>query len=546
MNPYTPDALARMTVEELESLEQDLLKWEKDDRKENALLYYRPVSERAMAIHQCRAKTVGIFGGNRSGKTTTPLVEAVCLATGTIPYSLQDCPEFVAKFKGPIQIRIICESLTTTLHQVMLRKMKWWMWNGYGMPGSSQGHYGWVPKDCLVDGQWEGSWAEKLRTLRLLYRDPTNRSVVDGESTIQFLSKDQDVSDHASGEFHLIIMDEPPSYAIYQESVARVMSLGGRLFVDMTWPSDPSFPCEWIFDEIYDKKDPNIAVFNLFTTENPNVDQAEISLRASQMSEAEKQVRIYGQPIRFSNRIHPLFTDQAQTWCFGCGKVVIADGGKCMTCQMSETVEFSHVESFDVDPRWAVVLVLDPHPRKPHMLSYWAVDPHDDLWCIGEVEISESPMLVKRACDDFQQAHSLPAPSLQLMDPNMGGSPSGTSRETTWQDEFRAVGFDFQLADDSEVGRARINDYLVPDRYTKRPRLHWHPRCVTSRTQFKRYVWDDYRKQDERDQKQKAKTKHDDFPTMLKYLMNSSPNYRMLKGGMSRVSLYQGEMRRGY
>lgn len=552
MSVLTPKALEGMSLDQLAKLEGEILSWEKEDRKENAILYYQPVSERAKAIHACTAKTVGIFGGNRSGKTTTPLVEAVCLATGTIPPSLSDCQAFLGKFRGPIQIRIVCESITTTLHQVMLRKLKWWVWNGFGRPGSMQGHYGWVPKDCLIDGSWESSWSEKLRTLRLLYRDPERRSVIEGESSIQFMSKDQDVSDHASGEFHLIIMDEPPSYAIFQESVARVMSLGGRLFVDMTWPSDPAFPVEWIFDEIYDKgqpgpnKDPNIECFNLYTTENPNVDQTEINLRASQMSDTEKQVRIYGQPIRFSNRIHPLFTDQAQHWCFFCGKVVLVEAGRCLSCQGQEIVSFSHVEAFEYKPTWPVICLLDPHPRKPHMLAYWAVDPHDDLWCVGELEVSESPLEVKKRCDDFENDHHLLV-AQRWMDPNMGRSPSGTTREITWQDEFGAVGLEFDLADDSEVGRSRVNEYLKPSPATLRPRMIWHPRCTTGIIQFKRFVWDDYRKSEERDQKQRPKPKHDDFPALARYLLNTEPCFRYLKGGYGSVKMCQdGPGRKGY
>ena len=527
----TPQLIPSLSDDDLAALTGDLAAWEKQDRQENALYYYVPVSERARAIHQCQAKTIGIFGGNRSGKTSTPLAEAVALATGTVPASLAQDPAFLAKFKGPLQVRVICSSITTNLHQVMLRKLKYWMWNGAGRPGSGQGHYGWVPKECLIDGQWEGSWSEKLRTLRLLYRQPQNHAEIEGESSIQFMSSEQEVEHHASSEFDIIILDEPPPYEVFQESVARVISKGGRIFVDMTWPSDPTAPVDWLFDEIYDKKgDPNVAVFNLFMTENPNIDQAEVALRAAQMPETERQVRVYGQPIRFSNRIHPVFTDQPQQWCYTCGKVVIHQGQECLTCHGTDTVTFCHVEGFDHTPAWPVLCLLDPHPRKPHMLAYWALDPHDDLWCVGDLLVDGIPAEVQRRCEEFEAQFHVHV-AQRWMDPNAGRTPVGASRSVTWQDEFANVNLRFDLADDSDVGRQRINEYLIPDRHTLRPRMIWHPRCETSIRQFKRYCWDEDARAEMRGHKQRPKTQHDDFPTIAKYLLNTNPTFSSLKAG---------------
>lgn len=58
----------------------------------------------------------------------------------------------------------------------------------------------------------------------------------------------------------------------------------------------------------------------------------------------------------------------------------------------------------------------------------------------------------------------------RIMDPNMGRSPSSaTQRNKTWQDEFDQVGLQFDLADDGEVGRHTINEYLKPDGMTDAP-----------------------------------------------------------------------------
>ena len=54
------------------------------------------------------------------------------------------------------------------------------------------------------------------------------------------------------------------------------------------------------------------------------------------------------------------------------------------------------------------------------------------------------------------------------------------------------------------------------------------PRCDKTIFQLKRFLWDDYKRGNEHDLKQKPKSKHSDFPTLLKYIVNSSPTFRSL------------------
>lgn len=527
------DALSKMSLDELDAMKREALEWEHQDRRENALLYYKPNSAKALAFHRSTAKTLAIFGGNRSGKTETALAEICALATGVFPESLAHEKTFTSKFRGPIKIRIICESLTANLYEVMIAKLRWSEWNGNGDPGTAQGHYGWIPKKCLIESEWETSWSEKFRILRFKCFDPKNPNRVLGESRIQIMSDEQE--HHKSAEYHIILMDEPPSYRVWKESIRRVMSVGGRIYLSMTWPDDPSFAIEWLFDEVYEKsqpgpnKDPEIDSFNFYTTENPNIDQKEVSLRASQMSEVDKQLSIYGQPIRFGNRVHALFTDQEQTWCFKCGRVTIADHGECTTCHSINTAELLHVKPFDPRAGWPSVLLLDPHPRKPHMGLIVQIDPSDDWWVLDELIVTGDPVQFKTVVDAREREHKIRF-SRYLMDPNMGGSPAGTNREVTWQTEFQRAELPFELADDGAPGRSIVDERLKPDRHTLRPRLIVHPRCVTTILQMKRWCWNEDRNPDRKGLRQTPDDKHSDFPTLLKYLANDFPTFNGYRG----------------
>jgi hypothetical protein len=530
-----PKDLAQLTDDELLSLTNDALHFAKQDRQEWQLSYYKPASARALKIHLSTAHLIGIGGGNRSGKTDTNLAEAAIQATGIIPESLRGVyPR--EKLRGPITIRVVCESHTTTLAPVILHKLNYTNWNGLDTQGGERGHWGWIPKACLVQESWEKSWKESKRQLTTLCRDPDHPDRVLGYSVWQFMSHDQDPAKFASGEFHLVVIDEPPKYSIYRENRARIMSVGGRMLLGMTWPDDPTIPVDWIFDEIYDigqagpKKHPDVEWIELNTLENPNIDQASVAREASAMTETERACRIGGKPIRFSNLIHPIFTDTDSWWCFGhCNAEVLVQDGACVTCQSKDVEWYNHVGPIPVVRSLPTVFLLDPHPRKPHMFCYVQVDPHDDYQVVYADGVNGEPVDVARETKQLEQRMGLLV-AKRLMDPHMGKQPR--KRDMTWQEEFASEDLYCELASDSEVGRARVNEYLKPDPHTKRPRLRFdEEHCAPAIYQIKRFSWDDFKHMDNRDQKQEPRKKYDDYPALLRYLLNDLPLHSVLRYG---------------
>ena len=530
--------LTALPDEEFQRLLAGVVTLTQEDRKQNAILYYSPASPRAQLAHDSRSKVLGIGGGNGSSKTETMLVEIIMCATGVFPYSQRHLIK--DKFRGPIHARLTVESLTTTLEPIILPKLMWWRWTGVDSPGGERGHWGWVPKNCLLDGEWDKSYSHKLRILRLVCRDPENPERSLGESTIQFMSVDQDPTDFASGDFHICAHDEPPSLAIWRENEARTMRVDGRMLLAMTWPDDPSINVDWLYDEVYEPgrrgSDPTICWLELWTTENKNLKQEAVAAQAAKWSNEIEGVRIYGRPIRFSNRIHPEFTDNTKTWCFRCDKSIIPVPSEyhgriaCPSCQSEEIVEYNHVQDFDAAHAWPTVFLLDPHPRKPHMFTWVQISPADDWFQIAEGKCEGDCVETRDEVNRIETDMGLFV-AQRIMDPNMGASPSGQKRDVTWQDEFAAAGLSCDLGVDSEVGRARVNTMLKPDRDTHQPRLIIHSRCKNTIYQLQRYSWDDFSKRVDKDQKQQAKAKHDDYPTLLKYLANSEPNFRFLKSG---------------
>lgn len=537
------------TEDELVAITANALAFAAQDRKEWQLLYYQPTSEKSKLIHTSTETFIGAGGGNRSSKTDTSLAEACIQATGVIPDSLRDCyPR--EKIRGPISVRVVCESLTTTLDSVILHKLKYDCWNGVDVQGGERGHWGWIPKACLINGKWSDSWKEAKRTLTILCRDPDNLDRVLGTSTFQFMGHDQEPEKFASGEFHLVVLDEPPKYAIYRENCMRIASVGGRMLMAMTWPDDPSIPVDWIFDEWYDKgqgpnKLPHMLWLELNTLQNKNIDQASFAVVTSELNAIERAARVEGKPIRFANMVHPLFTDHPGWWCFVCNDQTKWMDGACIACGSDNVGQYNHCEDFVIDPRWPTVFLLDPHPRKPHMMEWFQVDGNDDYQSVKTLHVADTPDEVAKAVKKVEKDLGLSV-ALRLMDPNMGASVSGTDREITWQTEFDLAGLPCELASDSSIGRTRVNEYLKPDRETRRPRLRWHrANCPEAILQMKRFVWGDFKRKDDRDQKQVPKPKDDDHPALARYLMNYLPICSVLKAG-HQVVKPKGRRKRGY
>ncbi|GAF87667.1 unnamed protein product, partial [marine sediment metagenome] len=274
---------------------------------------------------------------------------------------------------------------TTTLHTIILPKFKWWVWTGLGEPGGSQGHWGWLPKWALIDGSWDKSWSEKLRLLRFLCRNPDNPDEVLGESSIQFMAHGQEPQDFASGDFDEILHDEPPRLAIWTENEARTMRANGRMLLAMTWPDDPAIPVDWIHDKIYSLgRAPNKRTDTIWTEmssfDNPHLNQDSLRSQSERWDATMRAVRFEGKPIRFSNRVHPLFTDQDAWWCFSCNKDsfvrkqaaegVLSEHYRCVECDGEEVQLYNHVAAFDVQQNWPTIFLLDPHPRKAHMMMW--------------------------------------------------------------------------------------------------------------------------------------------------------------------------------
>lgn len=538
------------------------------DRKECQLAYYRVVNPNAIKVHLSTAREIVATGGNRSTKSGTALAELAIRATGHIPLGMLDTYP-LEKINGAIRARIVCNSLTDTWPPVIRPKLQWDHWNGVGDPSEGRGHWGWIPRHCLTGGTWEKAFSERYRTLHVSFCTVCPIMVCTGDgcrgcavgmelvngmhkwpqryagtSTIQITSYDQDISAFAGSSLHLILHDEMPPPDIYRENRLRTLDVKGQIITAFTPPDEigaSRADASWFHDEVYEpglpgpNKHPQIDTITLFTEDNEILDAADIAAMAERMTEEQRETRLHGRFMHLSGVVYKHFTDATAWWCFGCQKrIAFPVDGTCYVCKGSNLVEYSHVcDPFPIPSSWPIIFVTDPHPRKPDALGWFAIAPSDDIFLIENIEQDGTTGDVAKEVRRIEER--LPnRPVKRLMDPNIATETNDKmQRGWTMRKAYDDEGLRCDLANDEiNVGIDNVEDLLRPDRATRRPRFQIFRHCAHAIQGMKRWAWDEWTRQGDKEPKEKVREKHKDHCDLVRYLANDRPSYAGYTRGM--------------
>jgi phage terminase large subunit-like protein len=510
------------------------------DRQNTQLAYYTTANPESIKVHKSRAREVAIVGGNRSSKTDTMLAELSIQMTGHIPLSLQGVyPR--EKIRAPIRARIVCNSLTDTLEPVIKPKLRYDQWNGMGEPNQGRGHWGWIPQHCLQGGTWESAYSEKYRTLRAAVdshwvgQDGSVNSMR-GWSSCQFLSYDQDLTAFAGSSMHFVGHDELPPNDIYRENRIRTLDVRGQIYTAFTPPDEigaSTKDVSWFFDEVYERgldgptRDPSIETIVLHTERNKFLLPEDVRDIASKLTDAQKEVRLYGRFIHLSGVVYSLFCERPNLWCYKCEKKILATATNCPFCGGNDVGDFSHIiEPFIVPSSWPVIFAIDPHPRKPDMMGWFAIAPSDTILQIGELEMEGTADDIKRAVDQWEDAHRI-RPVKRLMDPNIATETNDKMRRGwTLRTEYDEAGLRCDLAiDEVNAGISEVQGLLKPDPYLRAPRLQIFNTCKRTIHAFTRWSWDEYSRTSDRELKERPRDRFKDPMDVVRYMAMDHPTY---------------------
>lgn len=234
--------------------------------------HYVPHEKQAQ-FHKSTKKKKLYIGGNRSGKTFGGVAEAIWRASCRHPFR----PDLNAI--GPNRGRVAAVSFTEGLEKI-------------NFPIYKQLLY----PSILKGGAWETAYDKTLRTLTF-----------DNDSTIEFMSYDQDLEKFAGTSRHWIHFDEEPPKSVYMECMARLIDTDGDFWVTMT----PVEGMTWVYDDLYenhvDNPESPVEVIEIATYQNPYLKSGAVQSFIDSTGDDDVSSRIEGKFVAVGGRIYKEF-----------------------------------------------------------------------------------------------------------------------------------------------------------------------------------------------------------------------------------------------
>lgn len=416
---------------------------------------YKPHAKQFI-FHSKRQKKKLYIGGNRSGKTTGGVTEAIWRATCTHPYR----PDLNAL--GPTRGRVVAVDFPNGVEKIIFPQYKQW-----------------IKPSMLRGGSWETAYDKFLRTLHFA-----------NGSTIEFMSYDQDLVKFAGTSRHWIHFDEEPPHPIYVENMARLIDTDGDFWITMT----PVEGITWVYDELYEKNidkqdDVNVQVLiiEINSLENPFLSSGAIESFVDGVDEDEVSARIAGKFVQVGGRIYKNFDP--------------VTGG---THVLSEPV----VEPKETFRNWLWICSLDHGLNNPTAVLWTAIDQNGFAITFDEHYVKEWTIdQHSKAIQERIRRHGR-APDLFVADPSIGARNGVTG--TSIQQEYIKYGIAWMLGNnDVKAGVIRVKKYFRPVEYVglrkhplfvkdddpqfnTYPRLRITPNCTNLIWELKRYRWKTY------------------------------------------------------
>lgn len=407
--------------------------------------------EKQHLFHKSRKHAKLYIGGNRSGKTTGGVTEAIWRATGTHPYR----PEL--NNLGPTRGRVVGVDFTNGIDKIIIPQFKQWVY-----------------PSALMGGSWYSAYHSGSRTLTF-----------SNGSTIEFMSYDQDLDKFAGTSRHWIHFDEEPPKPIWNECMARLIDTGGDYWITMT----PVEGMTWIYDDLYEPNvnnlDGNVFIIEINTLENPYLSADAIQQFAGQVDADEISTRVGGSFVQQGGRVYKNFDPTP-----GIAQVLKGPIDDPKTAFPST--------------HWLWIMGLDHGLNNPTAVLWMAVDPAG--FCVIFDEHYQKELTVDQQARKIHEkiAQHGRMPDLLVADPSIKNRNAITG--TSVHEEYQKLGLSFIFGNnDVRAGVVRLKKYFNKHPYIGRTKPSWYtedsalyyrlrvsPQCVNLIWELKRYRWKTY------------------------------------------------------
>ena len=300
-------------------------------------------NEKEISLIMCPKMILGISGGNRSGKTATCAVNVVMQIEGWHPLQRENL------------VRLADEAYSKKIKNIaklVLDEKKWIS----GPPVAARivcvDYPNYVNK--IVGPEIE-KWSTKEMVESFNYANDKKRNIIwKNGSFAEFMTYEQDLKAHGGAERDIVMFDEEPPQAYFDENLMRVMSSGGRMLLGMTAVKGIT----WTEDRIWtpgERGHRDIFVIEMSSYDNPVNTKDDINrIKKLCHDKTEIDIRIKGKRVSRGGRVFKEFQNAPP-----------------------------HViQDFTVPSNQGFLMMsIDPHPKLPHGVLFAWVDTKGGVKC---------------------------------------------------------------------------------------------------------------------------------------------------------------------
>lgn len=421
------------------------------------------------------------IGDNRGGKSVCGVVEAVAHSLGYRPWLDPDHPDRIVRLPNgkPIPVpnvgRVIAQDFPQAIKQNIWEKIREWAPAGfYTIRTSNQG----IP----IEVKWKNG------------------------SVWYLMADSQDDLSFEGTRGHWFWVDEPIGYKKFVALRRGLVDFNGHCWMTLTPLTQP-----WIADIIAERaNDPDgeVKMYRFRIEENRTevggyLSDEAIKSFVDDLRDDERAMRIGGEWGHLTGRVFKEWKPEAPYW----------------------------IEPFKVPQTWPRVCIIDPHPRKPVAVTWFAITPDNQKYIYREL-FDENLRTIADVSAKIKELEKDEIIGMRLIDPasHQNERTSGKSVRQMFAEcgiwTLPAAKYNIEAGIDS------IHEALKLRNDWSEPGLIVFNTCPNVKKNFMRFVWDDWKTSKDRDikgERQEVRKSDDDFIACIRYLFQSGMTYTQLK-----------------
>lgn len=330
----------------------------------------------------------------------------------------------------------------------------------------------------LYKGDWRKAYNKDEKILRLA-----------DKSFIEFKTYEQGREAMQGAQRHIIRHDEEPTEPIYEENLARQITLKTNILFTLT----PLNYSQWLYERIYQlaTSSDNIDAFMMSVYENPYANLEAIKEMEDACTDpAIRAARLHGEFTFLSGRVYKEYGDH------------------------------NLVTPFPVPSHWEKTISIDPHTSKPTAVNLYADDPVNEVtYCIGEGDFEGD---VSEVCSQIEVMVGGQTVNKWLIDPSSRQEVKihGKGRIVdSFRKRFNRITF---ANNNRELGWDKMRGMVKPR--PGGPKFRVFKSCPVTDHQMRNYMWKKPLKTGEDRSKPEVHKRKDDHCDNNRYKVMSLPN----------------------